>query len=87
MSDEAKSREELVKELNELRIQNAVLQTKILGGVIPICSWCKSIRDDQGYWQKIEAYISDHTEAQFSHGICPECTTTHFPEINMGDFA
>jgi DNA-binding response OmpR family regulator len=42
-------------------------------GLLPICSYCKKIRDDQNYWQQVEGYISDHSEAQFSHGICPDC--------------
>jgi PAS domain S-box-containing protein len=56
---------------------NALLKTmsevKILRGLIPICSVCKKIRDDKGYWNQIESYIRDHSEAQFSHGICPPC--------------
>jgi sigma-B regulation protein RsbU (phosphoserine phosphatase) len=41
--------------------------------LLPICSYCKKIRDDQNYWQQVEAYISSHTDAQFSHGVCPDC--------------
>jgi PAS domain S-box-containing protein len=61
-------REKLVRSL-----QDALARVKTLGGLLPICSWCKKIRDDQGYWSQVEAYISRHSEAQFSHGICPEC--------------
>ncbi len=64
-----KEREKLIAELQE-----ALAKVKTLKGLLPICAWCKKIRDDQGYWQQIEAYISDHSEADFSHGICPECT-------------
>ena len=59
---------ERVEELEE-----ALSQVKQLQGMLPICSYCQKIRDDQNYWQKVENYISDHTDVQFSHGICPEC--------------
>ncbi|MCP5069136.1 MAG: response regulator, partial [bacterium] len=52
-----------------------------LRGLLPICSYCKKIRDDDGYWSQIEVYISRHSEAQFSHGICPGCVTEHHPDI------
>lgn len=61
-------REKLVKEL-----QDALAQVKTLSGLLPICASCKKIRDDKGYWNQIENYISSHSDAQFSHGICPEC--------------
>ena len=61
-------RERLIFELRE-----ALAQVKTLSGFLPICASCKKIRDDQGYWQQIEAYIRDHSEAEFSHSICPEC--------------
>ncbi len=51
-----------------------------LRGIVPICSYCKQIRDDKGYWNKVEEYVSKHTEAQFSHGICPECVKKHYPD-------
>ena len=59
---------ERIRELEE-----AVSQVKQLQGILPICSYCKRIRDDRNYWQKVENYISDHSEAQFTHGICPGC--------------
>ena len=60
------------KEL-QTRVNEAVAQLKILGGLIPICSNCKKIRDDSGYWNQLEQYLKEHSEAQFTHGICPEC--------------
>ena len=63
-----REREKLIIELQE-----ALAKVKTLKGLLPICAWCKKIRDDQGYWQQIEAYVRDHTEADFSHGICPSC--------------
>lgn len=64
----------------EAELQRALSEVKTLRGMIPICAGCKSIRDDQGYWQKIESYLQDHSEAQFSHGLCPECLVRYFPE-------
>lgn len=68
-------RERLLKELQE-----ALEKVKVLSGLIPICANCKQIRDDKGYWNQIEAYISKHSDAQFSHGICPECAKRLYPE-------
>ncbi|BHH82526.1 cache domain-containing protein [Desulforhopalus sp. 52FAK] len=51
-----------------------------LRGIVPICSFCKQIRDDKGYWNRVDAYIAKHTEAQFSHSICPDCVREHYPE-------
>ena len=53
--------------------EKALLDLKILSGLLPICASCKKIRDDKGYWNKIELYIGDRSEAEFSHGICPVC--------------
>ena len=72
--DEAE-REHLIREL-----KGALAQVKTLSGLLPICSGCKKIRDDQGYWNRIETFISEHSDAQFSHGICPECTKKYFPD-------
>ena len=54
---------------------------KKLTGLLPICSGCKKIRDDDGYWNKVEAYISAHTDVRFSHGICPDCVRKHYPDL------
>lgn len=54
-------------------LEDALSRVKTLQGLLPICSYCKKIRNDRNYWQQVEGYISDHSEAQFSHGICPEC--------------
>lgn len=68
-------RERLIAEL-----QYALARIKTLSGLIPICAVCKKIRDDQGYWQQVEVYVRDHTGADFSHGICPECFKVLYPE-------
>jgi PAS domain S-box-containing protein len=61
-------------------------EIKTLKGIIPICSYCKQIRDDKGYWNRIETYISEHSVAEFSHGICPDCANEHFPEMDLESF-
>ncbi len=63
--------------------EKALQEIKILSGFLPICASCKKIRDDQGYWNQIEAYISNHSEAKFSHGICPDCAKKLYPEFNI----
>jgi hypothetical protein len=63
------------------RLQNAMQEIKVLKGIIPICAKCKKIRDDQGYWRQIEQYISEHSEAHFSHGLCQECANLLYPEL------
>jgi hypothetical protein len=55
------------------RVQEALRDVKTLAGLVPICAWCKQIRDDRGYWNKLEAYLTKHTDAKFTHGICPPC--------------
>jgi len=54
-------------------VERARKDVATLGGLIPICSCCKSIRDDEGYWQQVESYVRSHSGAEFSHGICPDC--------------
>jgi hypothetical protein len=66
-----RSYEEQRRIAHELRV--SLTQVKILSGLIPMCAWCKKVRDDQGYWQQVEAYIAEHSEATFTHGICQEC--------------
>ncbi len=63
--------------------ENALLEVKILRGFLPICSSCKNIRNDDGYWSQIESYIRDHSEAEFSHSLCPCCTKELYPDINL----
>ncbi len=62
-------------------LQQALSRIRKLEGIIPICSFCKKIRDDKGYWNQLEKYISDHSEALFSHSICEECAKTNYPEL------
>ena len=71
--------QELQRTMAEL--QAALLQVKQLSGLLPICASCKKIRDDKGSWQPIETYIHAHSEAVFTHGICPDCKKIYFPSI------
>ena len=76
----ALERERLVSELRE-----ALANVKTLSGLIPICAWCKSIRSDTGYWQNVEEYVRAHSEAKFSHSICPSCQEKFKDEIALAD--
>ncbi len=62
-------------------LQQALSDVKRLGGLLPICAYCKRIRDDGDYWKQIEQYLSEYSEAQFSHGICPQCLETQLEQI------
>ncbi len=65
-------------------LQEALDNIRTLKGLVPICSHCKSIRNDKGFWETLEVYVSQHSEAEFSHGICPSCLELHYPD-EMGD--
>jgi C4-dicarboxylate-specific signal transduction histidine kinase len=82
MADTIQNQQENLESLVRQRTQDleqALAEMKSLEGMIPICSYCKQIRDDGGSWWKLESYIQSHSEAQFSHGICPDCRNLHFP--------
>ena len=83
VAERRKAQEEREATIVELRA--AMDEIKVLGGMLPICSHCKKIRDDQGYWKRLESYISEHSGAEFSHGICPDCARTYYPELNEED--
>jgi two-component system, response regulator PdtaR len=68
-----------LRRLNE-ELRMALASVKRLSGLLPICASCKKIRDDKGYWQSVEAYLIERTDAQFSHGCCPECTKKLYPD-------
>jgi hypothetical protein len=78
-----KSEDRLRKEKE--KVEEALAKVKKLSGLLPICSHCKNIRDDKGYWNQIETYIRDHSETEFSHGICPECADKHYPDFSLYD--
>ncbi len=74
---------ELVKANEDLK--HALAEVKHLSGLLPICANCKKIRDDHGYWEQIESYISEHSDVQFSHALCPECMKKLYPEYMTGE--
>ena len=63
-----------------LELQESLARVRTLSGLLPICASCKKIRDDKGYWNQIETYIKDRSEAEFTHGICPECAQRLYPQ-------
>ena len=64
-------------------LQRAQNEIKTLSGMLPICMHCKSIRDDEGYWNRVEKYLSDRAEVVFSHGICEACLQEHYPDLDL----
>lgn len=68
-------------EENRDQLQEALANVKTLQGILPICSSCKKIRDDKGYWTQVESYVTEHTSAAFSHGLCPECFEKLYPQL------
>ncbi len=65
------------------KLQSALEKVKLLQGLLPICAHCKKIRDDHGYWQQIEDFIRTHSEAEFSHSICPDCIKEHYADLDL----
>lgn len=78
LEERLKAEQEREQTIQELKA--ALFLVKKLSGLLPICSVCKKIRDNKGYWNRLEAYIEDHSEAEFSHGICDECLESKYPE-------
>ena len=90
ITDKKKAEEELKRYRDHLEelvtertrdLRDALEKVKTLQGLLPICSSCKKIRDDKGYWTQLEVYFSNHTDAQFSHGLCPECAEKMMKEL------
>ncbi len=73
-----KEREQVIEELKA-----ALTQVKKLSGLLPICSICKKIRDDKGYWNRIEKYLEEHSEAMLTHSLCPACIKVHYPDLDI----
>jgi len=83
ISEMRHQRDELAKTNEDLL--SALADVNRLSGLLPICSSCKKIRDDKGYWNQLESYIQEHSEAEFSHGICPECSKKLYPDLDGDD--
>ncbi|MEW5736573.1 MAG: hypothetical protein AB1921_17140 [Thermodesulfobacteriota bacterium] len=80
VEEDLRSSERNLREKNA-ELARAISEVKTLSGLLPICAHCKMIRNDTGYWQRIEHYIQEHSDAQFSHGICPDCMRKLYPEV------
>ena len=70
------SQQKLITEL-----QDALAEVKMLRGILPICAYCKKIRNDKGYWEQVESYINKRSGTEFSHGICPSCMDKYYPDL------
>ncbi len=85
MIDDIRTSIEERERLNQ-ELRDSLAKVNTLSGLLPICAWCKKIRDDKGYWKAVETYVSERTKAEFTHGMCPECQNKyfaeHFPEEN-----
>jgi PAS domain S-box-containing protein len=75
------ARDVTARKLTEAALKQAVAQIKTLHGLLPICMHCKRIRDDRGQWSPVEAYVQERTDAEFSHGLCPHCLATRYPDF------
>jgi CheY-like chemotaxis protein len=75
----------LYKHESERDRKRMMEQIKLLSGLLPICYHCKSIRDDKGYWEKLEKFLAEYADVQFSHGICPDCARKHHPEVDWDE--
>ena len=84
VESELKEAERDLRETN-IQLEKTIKEKITLSGLLPICSHCKKIRDDKGYWNHLESYIETHSEADFSHSICPECAKIHYPDIDLSE--
>ena len=84
LKSEISERERAEKELEKLvgDLKEALAKVKTLSGLLPICASCKKIRDDQGYWIQVEVFVREHSEADFTHGLCPDCVKELYPEFS-----
>jgi len=82
---EERKRAQIEKDNLIVELKDALRKVKTLSGLLPICASCKKIRDDNGYWNQIESYIKTHSEADFSHSICPDCAKRIYPDFDLND--
>jgi tetratricopeptide (TPR) repeat protein len=82
--DKLRNRKDQLEEANR-KLQEALQKVKTLSGMLPICANCNKIRNDEGYWEKIERYITEHSQAVFSHSLCPECMVKLYPDLDLGE--
>ena len=81
-SGQLKKSQEKLRKANKY-LTEALMENTELRGIIPICASCKKVRDDHGYWEQVETYVKNHSQATFSHGICPECIKKLYPEFDI----
>ena len=81
IAERKRAEEEREKLINELK--KALEEIKTLRGILPLCSFCKKIRDDKGYWEQVDVYIHKHLQADVSHGVCPECAKKYYPDLAL----
>lgn len=79
----ARKNAETEKEELIIKLKQTLNEIKTLRGILPICSFCKKIRDDKGCWEQVDVYIHKYSEADFSHSICPECAKNHYPDLDL----
>ncbi len=77
--------EQALTEMLRAQVEEKESHVSTLKGLLPICSSCKKIRDDEGYWQQVEKYVGDHSEAKFSHGLCPDCVKAYYPDLDLDE--
>lgn len=75
--------EKLARDELIIDLRKALADVKTLSGMLPICAWCKKVRNDEGYWQKIEAYFKSHSDLDFTHGICNDCAEKQYPDLQQ----
>jgi nitrate/nitrite-specific signal transduction histidine kinase len=80
LHQEIEERKQTISELEQ-----TLNEVKILRGILPICSYCKKIRDDKGYWNQLELYLMEHSRAELSHSLCPECAKKYYPDMKLYD--
>lgn len=78
-NEEIRSRE-LEREQLIGKLRQSLAEVQTLSGLLPMCAWCKNVRDDSGYWQKVESYLTEKTLVTFTHSMCPDCMKKHFPQ-------
>ncbi len=83
ITDRKRAEEEREKLINEL--QEALKEIKTLRGILPLCSYCKKIRNDKGFWEQVDVYIHKYSQADISHSICPDCAKEHYPDLKLFD--
>ena len=82
LTERNRAREELAARVTELEL--ALAQVKVLRGLVPLCAWCKKLRDDEGYWSRVEDFLAKNTDSKVTHGICPQCQVAHFGSVPRG---